>query len=83
MITSTRTGRADHPRKGDFEAQRFWMDLTVNEKCGVRWYEVGGVGDGDWWRLDCEFSDRVHMGDGAAAKLAVMTRRGVGADHRG
>ena len=59
------------------------MDLTVNEKCGVRWYEVGGVGDGDWWRLDCEFSDRVHMGDGAAAKLAVTMRKGVGADGRG
>jgi hypothetical protein len=30
------------------------MDLTINEPFS-RWYTVGGVDDGDWWRLDCEF----------------------------
>jgi hypothetical protein len=70
------SGQASPPRYGDFEAQRFWMDLTIHHRpvgrsrrlesgpgstsasmSGSRpgWYEVGGVEDGDWWRLDCEF----------------------------
>lgn len=46
------SGIASSPRFGDFEAQRFWMDLTVNHQSPADWYQVGGIDDGDWWRLD-------------------------------
>jgi hypothetical protein len=44
------SGKDAPPRYGDFEAQRFWMELTLNE--GIKkWYYTGE----DWWQLDCKW----------------------------
>ncbi|MES1912116.1 MAG: hypothetical protein MHM6MM_004445 [Cercozoa sp. M6MM] len=41
------SGQNDAPRYGDFEAQRHWMEITVQQPL-QQWYRVSE----DWWRLD-------------------------------
>lgn len=44
------SGKDTPPRFGDFEAQRFWMEVTLNN--GIKqWYTTGE----EWWQLDCEW----------------------------
>lgn len=45
------SGQADPPRFGDFEAQRHWMEITVNLPPS-QWYVNGTDNDLQYWGLD-------------------------------
>ncbi|GFR52766.1 hypothetical protein Agub_g15367, partial [Astrephomene gubernaculifera] len=48
---SSYSGAGDPPKYGDYEAQRHWMELTVN--LPVReWYTDSPVNNGSYWPLD-------------------------------
>lgn len=43
---------ANHPPKyGDFEAQRHWMEVTINSSPSL-WYKESEFNDLNWWRID-------------------------------
>ncbi|KAJ9515807.1 hypothetical protein QJQ45_008647 [Haematococcus lacustris] len=45
------TGAGDAPKYGDYEAQRHWMELTVNLPPQL-WYTNSSVNPGSYWPLD-------------------------------
>ena len=45
------SGEGDYPRFGDFEAQRHWMEITVNLPI-QEWYTNSRSNRGDYWPLD-------------------------------
>lgn len=45
------SGHATPPKYGDFEAQRHWMEITVNTPIN-EWYRQSEVNDLTWWGLD-------------------------------
>ncbi len=45
------SGHATPPKFGDFEAQRHWMEITVNTPIR-EWYKQTKVNDLTWWGLD-------------------------------
>ena len=51
MCTLARTGQNVAPRFGDFEAQRHWMELTLNLPI-ADWYRKTADNDLDYWGLD-------------------------------
>lgn len=44
-------GQNQPPRHGDFEAQRHWMELTLNLNT-FHWYRQTQFNDLDYWGLD-------------------------------
>eukprot|EP01126_Amoeba_proteus_P037953 TRINITY_DN3936_c0_g1_i10.p1 TRINITY_DN3936_c0_g1~~TRINITY_DN3936_c0_g1_i10.p1 ORF type:complete len:372 (+),score=30.24 TRINITY_DN3936_c0_g1_i10:189-1304(+) len=47
----TLVGESTPPRFGDYEAQRHWMEVTVNLPC-KDWYRQTEQNDLQWWGLD-------------------------------
>ena len=45
------SGEGDYPRFGDFEAQRHWMEITINLPI-QEWYTNSRQNRGDYWPLD-------------------------------
>ena len=45
------SGEGDSPRYGDFEAQRHWMEITINIPV-QDWYTNTKLNRGDYWPLD-------------------------------
>ena len=45
------SGEGDSPRYGDFEAQRHWMEITINIPV-QDWYTNTALNRGDYWPLD-------------------------------
>jgi len=45
------SGAGDYPKFGDFEAQRHWMEITVNLPV-KEWYRNSTLNDLQYWGLD-------------------------------
>ena len=45
------SGEGDYPKYGDFEAQRHWMEITINLPV-KDWYTNSKINKGDYWPLD-------------------------------
>ena len=45
------SGEGDYPKYGDFEAQRHWMEITINLPV-QEWYTNSRKNSGDYWPLD-------------------------------
>lgn len=45
------SGEYEPPRMGDFEAQRHWMEITLNLPA-QEWYVDSEINDPKWWPLD-------------------------------
>ncbi|KAJ9094075.1 hypothetical protein QFC21_006176 [Naganishia friedmannii] len=66
------SGKDAPPRYGDFEAQRFWMELTRNE--GIeKWYYTGE----DWWQLDSNIATNSTLSATSPSTLTTISTRGA------